>query len=173
VQIWGGYMRAGVALIEEVERSPLDKLDLVYPILFCYRHGLELAMKWIVSQYGRYADLPNDEDTLHHDLWKLWKVCKKVILLVGSDGDSEGLRVVEQIVKDFHDFDQSSFALRYSENKNGALIALPDCRIDLQNVRKVMAAVDNFFCGADGQLDHNVSSNGRVVTPQRRREDEP
>ena len=47
VHIWDGYIRAGAALIEQCECSDsrLDRHELVYPILFCYRHGLELAMK--------------------------------------------------------------------------------------------------------------------------------
>ena len=46
VHIWEGYMKAGAALVDQCERGDnLDRHQLVYPILFCYRHGLELAMK--------------------------------------------------------------------------------------------------------------------------------
>jgi hypothetical protein len=45
VHIWGGYMRAGAALVEECGKDSVDRYFLVYPILFNYRHGLELAMK--------------------------------------------------------------------------------------------------------------------------------
>jgi len=78
---------------------------------------------------------------------------------VGSGGeDDEVLRVVEQIVKDFHDPDKSAMAFRYSTNKKGATIKLPDTSMDLENIRDVMEAVDNFFTGADGQLDENSSA---------------
>lgn len=159
VYIWEGYMHAGAALVEECERtdSRLDRHELVYPILFCYRHSLELAMKWIIGQYGRYAGV-DASDHLHHDLWTLWGACKKVILEVGSDGETEGLAAVEQVVKDFHDLDKGSFSFRYSTDKNGATIRLPNVAFDLANIKRVMEAVNNLFTGADGQLDHNAGA---------------
>lgn len=161
VHIWSGYMHAGKVLIEECGRTPSDRHFLVYPILFCYRQGLELAMKWIISQYGQYANITGDR--LGHDLWRLWKDCKQVILTVGSDGDGEDLRAVEQIVKDFHDLDKTAEGFRYSRHKGGGLIPLPDRSLDMQNVKDVMDAIDNLFTGADGQLDHNARALAKNV----------
>ena len=159
IHIWSGYIRAGAVLIEECARGSVDRHFLVYPILFNYRHGLELAMKWIIDRYGRYAGVRLTEAEHDHDLWGLWKYCKQVIVEVGSGGeDDEVLRVVEQIVKDFHDLDKSAMAFRYSTNKKGTTIKLPDTSMDLENIRDVMEAVDNFFTGADGQLDENSSA---------------
>lgn len=156
VHIWDGYMTAGAMLVERCQCSdnPLERHELVYPILYCYRHGLELAMKWIIGQYGRYAQIPQ-EDHQHHDLWSLWKVCKQVILEVGSDGENEALSAVEQIVKDFHDLDRGSFSFRYSTDKKGMVVRLPTEPFDLANIREVMESVNNLFTGADGQLDDN------------------
>lgn len=159
VHIWSGYIRAGAALIEECARDSVDRHFLIYPILFNYRHGLELAMKWIIDRYGHYAGVRLTETERDHDLWSLWKHCKQVIIEVGSEGeDDEALRIVEQIVKDFHDLDKSAMAFRYSTDKKGATIKLPDTSIDLENVKDVMEAVNNFFTGVDGQLDANSSS---------------
>jgi len=153
-------MRAGAILVEESRRDGTGRSDdLLYPILFCYRHGLEVAMKWILTQYGRYASV---ECEATHDLWRLWQACKKVIIDVGGNVDGDGATsVVERIVKEFHDLDPGSFSLRYSTDKQGVMINLPDDPIDLENIKGVMEAVDNFFSGADGLLDHNVSAGGR------------
>ncbi len=157
--IWSGYMRAGAALIEECDQDSVDRHFLIYPILFNYRHGLELAMKWIIDHYGIYAGVRLTQDARDHDLWGLWRLSKQVIIEVGSEGeDDDALRVVEQIVKDFHDLDKSALAFRYSMTKKGATIKLPDISIDLENVGDVMVAVDNFFTGVDGQLDANSSA---------------
>lgn len=69
--IWNGYMKAGATLIEQCQSSGdrVDRHELVYPILFCYRHGLELAIKWIIDRYGRYASIPR-EDYAYHNLWQ-------------------------------------------------------------------------------------------------------
>lgn len=161
VHIWTGYMRAGAALVEECERDSVNRHFLIYPILFLYRHGLEQAMKWTIGQYGRYADVSLKKDKPGHDLWKLWADCKKVIVEVGSgddDDDDDALRVVQQIVKDFHDLDPTALAFRYSTTKKGLVIELPDKPVDLENLRDVMEAVDNFFTGVDGLLSANTSA---------------
>lgn len=98
VFIWLGYVRAGAALVDACSREPFDRDYLIYPILFTYRQGLELAMKWIIDMYGGVAGVTLGDGERNHDLWQLWKLCKRVILDVGSDGeDDEGLLAVEQI----------------------------------------------------------------------------
>ena len=155
VHIWSGYMSAGAALIEACEEDSHERHFLIYPILFNYRHGIELAMKWVIARYGRYSTAEIG-DIEHHDLWQLWKLCKQIIIEVGSEDES--IAVVEQVIKDFHDLDKSALAFRYSRNKMGALIALPDGMIDLQNIRDVMEGVSHFFDGVDGELDHNAGA---------------
>jgi hypothetical protein len=92
---------------------------------------------------------------VHHNLWKLWSVCKKVIIEVGSEEGYEALLAVEQVVKDFHDLDKGSFSFRYSTDTQGAVISLPNVTFDLANIKDVMEGVNNLFTGADGQLDDN------------------
>lgn len=160
VHIWTGYMRAGAALIDASEQEATDRHFLIYPILFNYRHGIELAMKWVIGQYGHYADVRLGADELDHDLWKLWKACRKVIVELGSSGEAdEALQAVQQVIKDIHDLDKGAMAFRYSTNKGGIAIRLPSHPIDLQHLRDVMEAVDNFFSGVDGELDANVSAS--------------
>lgn len=159
VFIWCGFMIAGAALIEQCKRDSHDRHFLVYPILFNYRHGLELAMKWIIDHYGRYAKVSLKTKERDHDLWKLWNLCKKVIVAFWTEGESdESMQSVEQIVKEFHDLDKNNMAFRYPTTKNGAAIKLPDISIDLDNVRNVMDAVDNFFDGVDGKLSADSSA---------------
>ena len=155
VHIWSGYMSAGAALIAACEEDSHERHFLIYPILFNYRHGIELAMKWVIARYGRYSSVEIGEIE-HHDLWQLRKLCKQIIIEVG--GEDEAVAVVEQLIKDFHDSDKSAVAFRYSRNKKGALIVLPDGMIDLQNIRDVMEGVSHFFDGVDGQLDYNAGA---------------
>lgn len=154
VFIWDGYTKAGRALIEQCERNPLDQHDLIYPILFCYRHSLELAMKWVVDQYGRYA-VPPAVANKSHDLLQNWNICKDVIVSVGSDGDGPTLKAVEHVIKEFHNIDRTSTAFRYAHCIKGKFNNFPKTGIDLLNIRNVMEAIDNFFTGVDGQLDAN------------------
>jgi hypothetical protein len=153
--LWDGYMTAGAALIDEAEHRSHDRHVLIYPVLFNYRHGLETAMKWTISMYGRLAGVRLDE--LDHDLWSLWKKCRAILESVERPDENAAVTAVEQIVKDFHDIDKAAIAFRYSTDRNGGTIVLPNQAIDLQNLQHVMEAVDNFFKGADGMLS-NIQS---------------
>lgn len=155
--IWDGNMRAAELLISACESDRYESATLVYPILYNYRHGIELALKLIISKFGEYASVEVG-DCEHHNLWKLWRVYKGIVLELGSDDDNT-LAVVEQVIKDFHDLDKSGQAFRYADAKHGTF-DLPDYLIDLQNTRQVMKGVDNFFSGVYGQLDNRVSAAG-------------
>ena len=148
--IWDGNMRAGAILIGACEEDSYECHTLIYPILFNYRHAIELAMKWVIKMYGRYSTAQID-DFEHHNLWKLWCLCKKIIVEVGSEG--EAIPVVEQIIKDFHDLDSSGQTFRYSNSKAGTPVVLPDYPIDLLHIRDVMQGLAHFFDGVDAQLD--------------------
>ena len=155
--IWDGSMQAGDTLLAACQEDPMKRRTLIYPALFNYRQGIELAMKWVISRYGRYSTV-NVEDCAHHNLWKLWRVCRQIILEVGSDDGNGTLNVVEIIIKEFHDLDPTGQAFRYSTSPDGELLPLPKDPIDLENIRDVMKAVSHFFDGVDGQLDHNSSA---------------
>ena len=150
--IWTGYVTAGAALIDEAERRPIDRDLLVHPIFFCYRHSLEAAMKWTIGLYGRHFDVFLDEQ--NHNLLTLWGLCKRILLETREAEDpGEDICAVEQVIKEFHDMDRYATAFRYSTNRDGMRIGLPDIRIDLENLQQVMEAANNFFEGADGMLD--------------------
>ena len=148
--IWDGNMTAGAILIGACEEDSYQGLTLIYPILFNYRHAIELAMKWIIEKYGRLSTA-RVGDFKHHDLWTLWHLCKRIIVELGSE--DEAIPAVEQIIKDFHDLDSSGQAFRYADSKARTPLLLPDYPIDLTQTRDVMQGLAHFFEGVDAQLD--------------------
>jgi hypothetical protein len=55
-----GYKNAADMLVEKSRESNLDRDSLVYPIVFCYRHYLELALKALIAAYGPVVSIaPN------------------------------------------------------------------------------------------------------------------
>ena len=137
-------MTAGAAVIDEVEH-PEHRNELIYPILFNYRHGLELAMKWIVNYYGRIAGVSLKSEDRDHNLLALWRMCKGILEAAGQNTSDEATLAVEQVVKDFHDIDKFGMSLWYSFDKNGKPIVLRGGLIDLVNIQQVMEGVDGFF----------------------------
>lgn len=151
VHLWDGYITAGAGLIELCTQDGYEheRNFLIYPILFNYRHGLELALKWIIVCYGGQGIHGVNDD---HNLWDLWKQCRGIIEQHESN-DKEADDAVEQIVKDFHDLDKAGITFRYGWTKDGNKIKLPDHMVDIGNIRDVMDGVARYFTGVDGWLD--------------------
>ena len=134
---------------------------MVYPILFVYRHAIELAMKWILTMHGDY----DANDITHHDLWQLWKRCRHVIDTAGGDGDGS-TDIVETSIKKMHDLDKSAVAFRYGIDKNNNPPKLPEGLYDLENIRDVMTGVGHFFGCTYGMLSDLAGAGLNSITGQ-------
>lgn len=107
-------------------------------------------MKWIINGFGDYADAL--EYKRDHDLGDLWRVCREIFAALGADGD-DAIDPVGNVVAEFAALDKRSFAFRYATAKDGSEVVLPRWSLDLENLRDVMAGVENFFVGVDGYLE--------------------
>lgn len=154
VSIMDGFMLAGATLAEQVLRERSKRFDLIYPMLYCYRHAIETGLKWLITQYGPRVNILPEGLTNEHGLLVLWKHCMEISLACGAAKGEEDLKAVEKIVKEFHDWDKSGIAFRYATKTNGAVVKFPHDDIDIENLRDVMNGVANFFSGLDGWLDN-------------------
>src|SRR5690606_12156773 len=121
--IWSGFMKAGTILVDQAHAQNPDRFDLIYPIFFNYRHGLEVAMKWILDRYEHFTAL--EEFKRNHNLKDLWKHCRYVIEELHNDKGDEATLAVESIVLEFHEFDPGALNLRYSKSRDGKALSLP------------------------------------------------
>ena len=64
---------------------------------------------------------------------------------------------MEKIIKELHDLDKAGTSFRYSVNRDGTQIELPNSLVDLSNLKKVMQSVAHFFTGADAWLQDLAS----------------
>lgn len=153
VLLWDGYLSAADGLVSMclTEEYKHERDTVIYPILFNYRYGLELAMKWIILNFGGegLGGMPDD-----HNLWQLWKRCREIIEETAPSPDRCVDNVIEQVIKDFHELDKSGVNLRYGWSKNGREIKLPEHPIDLANLRDVMEGLTSYFDDLDGWLSH-------------------
>lgn len=151
-----GYKRAGDILVEHALAQSSDMNFLIYPIVFCYRHYLELAMKWVLSIYGRHAGISGN--TQSHKLEELWPKCRKVLEHFDPVDKDGALNAVEGCIAEFAKVDPGSYHFRYPTDRDGGEILLKVNAVDLANLRKTMDAIDNFFTGADGYMDACVNA---------------
>ncbi len=108
-----GFRRAADAIVDGVELSPRSQNLLIYPVLYLYRHHIELALKLIYLE-GAERNLSNGSFLATHDLNKLWAKAKGVLasgdLLHGQGVDFE---TVERLIEELHEVDPHGEAFRY------------------------------------------------------------
>jgi hypothetical protein len=126
--MWDGYMKAAAILADYCRHDNCDKHELVYPILFNYRHGLEVAMKWILDHYGRFVGIR--EYKKDHNLDELWKLCAVTVTRVCGLGETSVLKSVGALVLEFHKIDESSLLFSLSDFKERK-----DCRASINLCR--------------------------------------
>jgi len=112
----------------------------VLPVIFLYRHYLELALKNIICR-GRRCSLEKAGISKEHDLSRLWKDARPVLEELCPEQDRTELAVVENCVVKFHQHDKSSQESRYPVDRKGRQTLQSLARVDLRNLKRVMAGV--------------------------------
>jgi hypothetical protein len=146
-----GYRMAGERLVDSLASNRYTADVLVYPILFLYRHYLEVQLKnlLVVAQVlaGEPPAIP-----IHHDLMKLWLEARTRMeqALPQTIADN---KVAEGYIRQCHLVDRTSYAFRYPlDTKGRPTASIPD-RIDLERVRHTMRKLANFLEGTLDYLD--------------------
>jgi hypothetical protein len=99
-----GYRIAAEAVLGRAGEFQYDCDRLVYPIVFLYRHRLELHLKELVA----WLPVPIE----NHDLKILWAAVRH---LLSSEGVTDReLDMVESRIMELHDLDARATAFRYA-----------------------------------------------------------
>jgi hypothetical protein len=155
-----GYRRGAKVLVEHVTAgSGHDKNCLVYPILFLYRHHLELALKRIIRRVPKLLrrSLTKDEnDHLgKHRLDWLWQDLKptltEIFEAVGWEKperiDTEG---VDDYMHQMSQLDQNGFGSRYAHSKRGDRFLPKDLtHINIRHFAEMMDRLVSYIDGID------------------------
>jgi len=151
-----GYKNGGDILAEHFLQNCHGSDQLVFPIVFLYRHYLELRLKQVINDGQKLLDQPiNIQETIleRHDLIELWRPCRKILEKLGKmnfwpEDPAEKLDDVERLIKEFAGLDRESMSFRYPVTKKnkGSLPTLPNLdRIGIRNLHEVMQRLDSYF----------------------------
>ena len=134
-----GYAKAASTLASDLLARDFGFRDYeAYPVVFLYRHALELALKNILIKPARliaFTGVENLQAKLCpiHDLVKLSN--SAAVLLRGLfPRDTELKKVIHNmlgIAAEFADVDPGSFAYRYPVDKNGNMLTKPNQTVNL------------------------------------------
>lgn len=151
-----GYKSAAETLVDSARQGRAQRDVLVYPIVFLYRHCLELQLKYIINNYGHHVGVEpvwND-----HDLSNLWKKFLLVLEGFGTEDPDNADSIVGEIVAQFAKVDPRSFSYRYPRDTKGKPIPLGQNELDLESLKDVMEGAFGYFTGCEGYLDSLASA---------------
>lgn len=163
-----GYKTAADTLIEQaIESGSIKTLDtFVFPILFLYRQFLELEMKSIFISYfeGTIEEKSQMIKNASHDLIKIWDKIKPILLEETSDKEKEDVTTVESYIKQFDEFDKSSFKFRYPITKDLKGVLENEVRLNLSNLKERMNELYGFFNGCSCKLEEIMDFKMEMIS---------
>lgn len=144
------YRKAAEILVERIPEEVIWVNFLVFPIVFLYRHYLELRLKTII-QDGKALDGIARHTDNEHRLLTLWGQCRPIIEQWLVDCPKSDLDSVEDTLKQFENLDSKSQAARYPiDNKAENASNLLNIRINVKKFADTVTKTANFLdCVAD------------------------
>lgn len=144
---------ASLFLLDHVTSSRSELDTFIYPIIFCFRHSLELSLKGIIQAGINNIDSWNLKEVPNgHDLLFLWSKAKHVLIECFPNEDKAVLAYVEDCIKELSTIDRNSEAFRYPISTKGEHHLSNIRYINTLNLRKTLSALSGFFNGVDGAL---------------------
>ena len=115
-----GYRRAGEIVTHWLADNEAQGLDfLVYPLVFLFRHALELQLKSAI-RWGRFALHKSERGfPTHHRIADLWHMCRPLVEEYWANSSDDLLNEVEITLKEFQQHDPSGQDFRYSRRTDG------------------------------------------------------
>ena len=138
-----GYRLAAELVVDSLSRNRMGRDVLVYPIVFLYRHYVELQLKEIAVIAARLAGRTTKVPA-HHKLLDLWREVRKAVVEVGGFAN-EDLTRAEKYLKQLDTADPRSETFRYPYTVKGERIQMPVGILDLEAFRNAMTRLGNFL----------------------------
>jgi hypothetical protein len=148
------YLITTKALVRDLERdeSHLEETGtrvnyLVFPILFLFRHFLELRLKEIIERGKCLLDDPSKWER-NHNLIYLWGEARKILSSVYPEDSVNDLECAELLIHQVASVDSDSFAFRYPTTKSGEDFDLGYESISIKQFSKGIVEVGTFLGSA-------------------------
>jgi len=148
-----GYHRAALVLAEQTIRHPSDINFLIYPIVNCWRHHIELQLKALLPVLQKFLDEPVNERP-GHSILRLWEEVEPR-LRRADPHKPEDLEHAGRLIRQLHDLDPDGQNFRYHRRRDGTLALAGKDRIDIEVLQNCLDGVSNFLYGAHDKICHD------------------
>ena len=143
-----GYKLAAEILVERVDQTNRDQDRLVYPILFNYRHYVELRLKLIIRNACRLLD-EEPRTPAGHKLDLLWTEARPLIERCYPNDPKSDLDLAQDLILQFVAADPRSDGFRYSTDRSGNPNLKDITHINLRNVYEVVGRLAGMLDSID------------------------
>jgi len=144
-----GYKEAGERVYESWVALSDD--SLVFPIVFLYRHYVELRLKELLQSAESYLDLPRSWRS-DHDIGVLWGHLARLLPEIFPDEPAADLQNAGRILHELAEGDPFSFHFRYPETTKGKKHLEDVERLDIASFVDAMRRLSTFLDGASMAL---------------------
>ncbi len=141
-----GYRRSADILVNYIQDKTVDQDILIYPIVFLYRHHIELRLKELIKE-GRSLLGKDYKKYEKHNIDFLWRECKKISKEIEPESE-KNFQSIEKVIKDLHKIDKGSFNFRYSTDKKGNRSIDPELKII--NIKEFSKSINEAICLLEG-----------------------
>ncbi|MEM8851600.1 MAG: hypothetical protein AAGE03_16415 [Pseudomonadota bacterium] len=145
-----GYKAAADLMVTATIDDRPQRDVLVFPIIFNYRHFIELSLKYQIATFGPAVCVEPNWNS--HNLADLWSEFLAVLEHYGTEDPDEADPVVGNIILEFAKIDPGSYSYRYPVDRKGAPIPIAYADLHLPTLADVMNGVEGYFSGCDGYL---------------------
>lgn len=148
---WETYIhsyRMGAEMLVERTHETLALNWLIFPIVYLYRHYLELRLKSLIWHGDILAGEPLTKLDNQHSLGALWRICRRKLEQWQKDCPKDDLDAVESTILEFDTIDPKSQAARYPTERDGSPSRILGKDINLDTFAKTLKKTSNFLDSA-------------------------
>jgi hypothetical protein len=159
-----GYLRGAQKLVQHVIETGRDQDFLVYPIIFLFRHHIELVLKRIILRAPYLIERKlTDAEKRHlgkHRLDLLWQDLKPMFTIICERAgwgtpDSEDVAGIDAYIWQLQELDPDSFSFRYARTKDGSPTLPSDLKgVNVRHFAEMMERFSSYLDGIDSATDY-------------------
>jgi len=147
-----GYKEAGDSLVKLATDRNGTADTLVYPIVFLYRHYIELRLKALLHDGCRLLECEY-KPIFAHLLSDLWTKVRAILVELWPDENQANLEAMDSLIAQYDQLDPRSTTFRYPMDfKGNHSIKLQSPRVDLKHLKDVVEAMSIILEGASGAI---------------------
>jgi hypothetical protein len=152
-----GYKKAADILSKRISTDHSEVDYLVYPIIFLYRHHIELLLKNLLKLN---IQLHNSEETVptNHNIKDLWPRVKGYYRKINKRKNESKINYINNIINELCQIDPESMSFRYNEDKKGNLPNESLRSIDIKVFSQVIGKVSDTLETFEYQLNAEIES---------------